>query len=248
MELLKQIWTYLGELWTECRSQETLAILLVTVILVTRHALGTGPGARILAPLWQWLAEAFPLMKQGLLQRQVIAIVLQLCVPLLFIVAVHRQRLTDYGLGLGDRRFWLPLTALIFAIQIVVVVFYLSNDPAYIRRYPSLDQARQGGAVFWIWEGSRVLYMLSWEFLFRGYLLFALARRLGLLACAVQTVPFTLMHIVSAKPISEIYFTIASGLFSGLLSLKSRTVWPVVWLHAAGAVLLDIMLVYGKQV
>ena len=246
MKLLKQTWQYLGELWTECRTQESMAVLLVTVILVTRHALGTGPGARALAPLWEWIAAAFPLMKQGLLQRQVIAIVLQLCVPVLFIWAVHRQRLRDFGLGLGDRRFWLPLTALVFAIQIVVVVFYLSNDPAYIRRYPSLPEARAGGALFWIWEGSRVLYMLSWEFLFRGYLLFALARRLGLLSCAVQTVPFTLMHIVSHKPISEIYFTIASGLLSGVLSLKCRSVWPVVWLHAAGAVLLDIMLVYGK--
>ena len=246
MNLMKKIWQYLGELWAECRTRETLAILLVTVILVTRHALGTGPGAQALAPLWEWLAASLPLMKHGLLQRQVIAIVLQLCVPLLIIVVVHRQRLRDYGLGLGDRRFWLPLTALIFAIQIVVVVLYLSNDPAYVRRYPSLDEARQGGAVFWIWEASRVLYMLSWEFLFRGYLLFALAPRLGLLSCAVQTVPFTLMHIVSAKPISEVYFTIASGLLSGVLSLKSRSVWPVVWLHAAGAVLLDIMLVYGK--
>ncbi len=244
--LLKQIWQYLGELWTELRTQETMAVLLVTVVLVTRHALGTGPGARLLAPLWEWSAGLFPLMKHGLLQRQVIAIVLQLCVPVLFIWAVHRQRLRDFGLGLGDRRFWLPLTAIIFAIQIVVVVFYLSEDPAYVRRYPSLHEARQGGAVFWIWESSRVLYMLSWEFIFRGYLLFALARRLGLLSCAVQTVPFTLMHIVSAKPISEIYFTIASGLLSGLLSLKCKSVWPVVWLHAAGAVLLDIMLVYGK--
>ena len=245
-QLLKQIWQYLGELWTECRTQESVAVLLVTTLLVTRHALGTGPGARALAPFWEWSATLFPLMKHGLLQRQVIAIVLQLLVPVLFIWAVHRQRLGDFGLGKGDWRFWLPLTGIVFVIQILVVVLYLSNDPAYIRRYPSLHEARAGGAVFWIWESSRVLYMLSWEFLFRGYLLFALAKRLGMLSCAVQTVPFTLMHIVSAKPISEIYFTIASGLFSGLLTFKCRSVWPVVWLHAAGAVLLDIMLVYGK--
>ena len=244
--LLRQIRQYLGELLAECRTRETVALLLVTVILVTHRALGSGPGARLLAPLWTALAESFPLMRHGLLQRQVIAIVLQLAVPLLFILAVHRGKLRDYGLGAGDRRFWLPLTSMVFVIQILVVVLYLSNDAAYIRRYPSLHEARAGGSVFWLWESSRVLYMLSWEFLFRGYLLFALAPRLGMHACTVQTVPFTLMHIVSGKPTSEVYFTIASGMLSGLLTLKSRSVWPVVWLHAAGAVLLDIMLVYGK--
>ena len=87
--------------------------------------------------------------------------------------------------------------------------------------------------------------MISWEFLFRGYLLFALEKRIGMLAVAVQMVPFAMMHIVSGKPVSEVYFTLVSGVLSGLLVLVCRSVWPIVILHTAGAILLDIFLVYG---
>jgi len=89
-----------------------------------------------------------------------------------------------------------------------------------------------------------VLYILSWEFLFRGYLLFALRERLGYSSCAAQMVPFALMHIISHKPVSEVCFTVVSGVLSGVLALEASSVWPVVWLHAAGAVLLDVLIVY----
>ncbi len=87
--------------------------------------------------------------------------------------------------------------------------------------------------------------MVSWEFLFRGYLLFALEKRMGMLAVVVQMVPFAMMHIVSGKPMSEVYFTLVSGVLSGLLVLICRSVWPMVLIHALGAILLDIFIVYG---
>lgn len=105
---------------------------------------------------------------------------------------------------------------------------------------------RAGGSLFWTWELSRLMYMVGWEFLFRGYLQFALEKRIGYLALAVQTVPFVMWHIVGAKPISEIYFTVASGVLSGLFVMVCRSVWPVILLHAFGAILLDIFLVYGR--
>ena len=86
--------------------------------------------------------------------------------------------------------------------------------------------------------------MISWEFLFRGYLLFALQPTTGHLASVVQMVPFVLMHMVSRKPISEVYFTVGSGLLSGVFALLARSAWPIIWLHAAGAILLDICIVY----
>jgi membrane protease YdiL (CAAX protease family) len=234
----------LRDLLAECRTRETIAVLLVTAILVTRHALHSARGGVHLAPLWSALAAVHPVLGKPTMQNQVVAVVLQLLLPLLFIYLVHRGRAAEFGLGRGEHRFWLPITAVVLLIQVLVVALYLSDDPTYIRRYPTLAVARQGGAPFWIWEASRVVYMLSWELLFRGYLLFALAGRMGRLACAVQTCPFALMHIVSRKPTSEIYFTIFSGLVSGFFAHESRSIWPVVLLHAVGAVLLDVLIVY----
>ncbi len=237
----------LRALIAECRREESLAVLLVTLILVTRQALASEPGVRLLGGFWSALARALPVLTYQALRFQVISVVLQLLVPLLAIWLLHRKRLRDYGLGLGDVRFWLPIVGLVVVVQLVAIAGWLHRAPAYTATYPTLEAARAGGGVFWIWEGSRVLYMLSWEFLFRGYLLLALEKRLGLLAAVVQTVPFVLMHLVGGKPFSEVYFTVGSGLLSGVLVLECRSVWPVVFLHAGGAVLLDVFIVYAGR-
>lgn len=242
---IKRAWSALARLGQECRTPETVAILAVTAILAVRHFLGEHLQSPPLANLWSALTALWPAFARGVVQRQVIAITLQLALPLLVIYTVHRRRPRDFGLGLGDWRFWGAICAVVFLVQFVVVAFFLSKDPTYAHRYPSLPEARDGGLTFWVWESSRLLYMLSWEFLFRGYLLFALLGRLGWSALAVQTTPFVLMHIVSHKPASEVFFTIFSGMASGALALESRSVWPVVLLHGVGAVLLDIFIVFG---
>jgi membrane protease YdiL (CAAX protease family) len=242
--VLDQARQALLQLGRELLQPPALALVVVTLVLVTRWALGESVGVALLRPLWTVLGALSPLFRLALVQQQVVAIVLQLGVPALVVWLVHRRRLRDFGLGLGDSRFWLPVSAVVFAIQLPVVALYLARDPVYVRRYPSLAPARQGGAVLWIWEASRLLYMLSWEFLFRGYLLFALEPRLGPLSCVVQMIPFALMHIVSNKPVSEVYFTVGSGLLSGVFALVSRSAWPIILLHGIGAVLLDLLVVY----
>lgn len=235
-----------GEALDELRREESIAALLVTTILVTRHALGTEAGQEALLGLWTALSRGVSgLFHHGVFRRQLVAITLQLVLPLLFVGLVHRRPLARYGLGAGDVRFWLPLTAAVFVVQVLVVALVLAQSPTYTGRYPTLSVARAGGTAFWVWESSRVVYMIGWEFLFRGYLMFALMRRMGLHATVVQTIPFVLMHIASRKPVSEIYFTVLSGTASGLFVAECRSIWPVVWLHAAGAVLLDILIVYG---
>ena len=239
-----RIWKALMVLFDEGRSEASLAVLVVTLVLVTRNALSGPRTPRVLQSWWLLAAARLNMLAYPVVQHQIIAIVLQFVLPVLVIWTVHRRPLDDYGFGLGDWRFWLPITALIFLIQIVIVALFLSRDPVYIARYPSLATARSGGALLWIWESSRIVYMLSWEFLFRGYLLFALFRRFGMAACFLQMVPFVLMHMVSGKPTSEVYFTLVSGLLSGLFALEARSIWPIVFLHGLGAVLLDLLIVF----
>ncbi len=239
-----RIWKATLDLLTESISEAGLAILVVTLVLVTRTALASPQGTKLLAPMWKAIASFHPLLTSPVAKNQIIAIALQVLVVGLVIGFVHRKPPQEYGLGLGDWRFWLPITALIFIVQVIVVMGFLSKDPAYVARYPSLAAARKGGSVLWVWEASRLVYMTSWEFLFRGYLLFALWRRMGTLAIFVQMVPFVLMHVVSHKPPSEVYFTIGSGLLSGLFALLAQSIWPIVFLHAAGAILLDLCIVF----
>jgi len=246
MAWLRRILAAVRRLVDECRRDESLALILVTLVLVTRQALAAGPGERWLQPFWAWLGGLVPFFRHQQLQGQAVAVALQTVLPLAATRLLHRRSLREVGLGLGDHRFWLPIAGLVLAIQVVVVVSWLSRDPTYAARYPSFEPARQGGLLLLAWEASRAVYMFSWEFMFRGYLLLLLERRLGLLSCVVQMVPFALMHMVSQKPISEVYFTVGSGLVSGLFVVECRSVWPVVLLHAVGAILLDVCLVLGR--
>ena len=64
-------------------------------------------------------------------------------------------------------------------------------------------------------------YFVAWEFVFRGWMLFGLAPRLGPgLAIVLQALPFSLMH--TGKPELEAYGLILAGLALGALAWRTR--------------------------
>jgi len=123
--MLRYVLDRLGEALQNLRKElhrpEFLSLLLVTVILITRTFLKQPPGSHWLTPVWRWFALRTSLLAAPLFQRQALSIGLQLGLPILAIVFVHRARLRDYGLQLGDVRFWGPVTWAIFLVQVVVV-------------------------------------------------------------------------------------------------------------------------------
>ncbi|MFZ5481751.1 MAG: type II CAAX prenyl endopeptidase Rce1 family protein [Myxococcota bacterium] len=158
----------------------------------------------------------------------------------LLIVAVHRKRLRDFGLGLPERK-WVWLTAAVFAVQLVGIAIAV-QIPAMREFYPQYKAARAGGMAFWGFEALALLAMAAWEFLNRGYLLFGLKERFGLSAVLVQLVPFVILH--RGKPTVELYFSVFDGAALGLLAYASGSIWPAVFLHGVGAFVLDLVIVY----
>ena len=103
--------------------------------------------------------------------------------------------LEDWGFSFGDWRWWLPRVALFafLAIGMVVFVSYLSPDMR--RAYPLMREARESLTALARYELSLGWYMLGWEFFFRGFLLFGLAKRGDVrLAILVQAIPFHILH------------------------------------------------------
>jgi len=106
-------------------------------------------------------------------------------------------------------------------------------------------------SVFWgalgllvLFEFLRMLYMLSWEFFFRGFMLQGLLRLgLGWHAVWIQMLPYVLLH--STKPGVELYYTIPSGVLLGVLAWKSGSIWPGFVLHFAGAVVFDVCAMFA---
>ena len=146
-------------------------------------------------------------------------LVLYFLVPLGVITWVLKRPWRDYGLTLGRWRAGLCLTALTWLVAAGLISFSLRIDPT-LRAY-------YGGNFAWNILGTNLLDLVGWEFVFRGFLLFAYARAFGPgPALLLQTVPFALLHI--GKPALETYSTLFGGLWLGMVAWRSRSaLYPI---------------------
>ena len=163
-------------------------------------------------------------------------LLLHLAVPLLIVVAIFRESPTQYGVGIGDWRRGLALTAAAcVAVTVLMLVVARTND--FRSFYGSPVQTRVPLVI------RLGLVILIWEFFFRGFLLFALYRACGPLALFLQAVPFTLAHL--GKPQLETLGCIFGGTILGYIAWQTRSIlypflihWFLAWLTvrlAAGA-------------
>jgi len=145
-------------------------------------------------------------------------VIYYLAIPLLIIVAGFRDKPSDYGFTFGDWRQGLKWTGLILLIAAPLLAL-ASRSPAileYYSRFPS-DLSQLIPTAF--------LDLIGWEFIFRGFLLFGLARLMGPTAVVVQAVPFALAHL--GKPELETLSTIFGGSLFGWVAWRSRSfVYP----------------------
>lgn len=141
-------------------------------------------------------------------------LLLYLCVPLLIILFVFRESPARYGFQLGDWRAGLALTAIGCAGMALVMAF-VARTGAFRRYYgPQADSV----VPLVIWNG---LELAGWEFLFRGFLLFALYRACGPYALVLQAVPFTMAHL--GKPELETLSCIFGGSAFGYVAWRTRS-------------------------
>ncbi len=125
-----------------------------------------------------------------------------LLVPLGVVVLGFRDSPSRYALRLGDWRWGLALltAGLVVMTPIIVGLGGLSEFRAYY--------GAAGASL-----GERLLNdlgeLIPAEFLLRGFLMFALWRRIGPLALVVAQVPFVLTHI--GKPDIELWSTFIGG-------------------------------------
>lgn len=137
-------------------------------------------------------------------------------IPLLLIVLLFRARPTAYGLQLGDWRRGVPITLL--AIVIMGVALYLLAQTPAMQAYYAARARPTLGAILW----HSGVELWAWEFVWRGFLLFGLARHVGPGAAIwLQAVPFAFMHL--DKPAIETLTTIFGGAAFGLLAWRTRS-------------------------
>ncbi len=163
--------------------------------------------------------------------------------PLLIVLLMPKEKLRDYGLGLGDWRLGLKITAFFFVVMVPLVVF-ASRLSDFSSTYPMSRGALLSWNHFVVYQTGYAAYFIGWEFLFRGFLLFGLYKRIGNQAIWVQLIPFVVLH--AGKPELEAYGSIIAGIALAVLALRTRSFWYGAVLHAAVATTMDVVSSWGR--
>lgn len=156
----------------------------------------------------------------------VIAVGVALSVPLFFYTDVR-----DLGVRLGEVKLWAPFVVVGYLVTLVGIVA-MAGSESFLKSYPYVPLRPNAMGMFVFRELLELVDMFTWEFFFRGFLLFALASRIGVLAAIlVQATLFACAHV--NKPELEIYASIAGGLLLGQLCFRVKSMMPAFVVHQA---------------
>jgi membrane protease YdiL (CAAX protease family) len=145
--------------------------------------------------------------------------VLEFIIPVAIILLVWREDPRRYGLRLGDWRLGLVVVVL-GVVVMAVVIWFLGRLPDFRAYYTDTI----AGRPMWRLIVDTGVDLLAWEFFFRGWLMWALARKYGTDAIWLQVIPFALMHVW--KPEIEQLSTLFGGAVLGLLAWRTKSfVW-----------------------
>lgn len=189
------------------------------------------PAAAVLGHFW-WFA---------------MSVALYLVMPLVLAVATRGSFHRRYGLGLGEWKVGLAISALFIALMLPAV-WVASQLESFKGMYPLAGNAAfqlvyEGKAqiswkLFALYELAYCAYFVAWEFFFRGWMLNGLLPRWGRgAAILVQVAPFAVMHL--GKPELEALGSIVAGVALGILALRTRSFWYGAVIHGTIAVWMD---------
>ena len=136
--------------------------------------------------------------------------------------------------------------AWLFFVLMLPFLFIASHYPEFRAYYPIQKQAIYSFRYFIYFELTYGFYLFCWEYFYRGFLTFGLARRFGeLSAVLLQAVAFGLMHW--GKPLPEFAGSFIAGLALGWLAIRARSFIPGFALHWFNAVLFDMLAIHAQK-
>jgi hypothetical protein len=139
-----------------------------------------------------------------------------------------KERLKDYGFTWGEHKIGFTVSS-IFIIVMLPVIWFFSSTPEFVEKYPHLLSARSNWGEFTIYESGMLIYMFSWEFIWRGFMLFGLKEKFGYYAILIQMIPFVILH--NGKPVAETFGAIAGGIALGILAFRTNSFFYGVITH-----------------
>ena len=160
--------------------------------------------------------------------------------PLIIVKLVFKEKLKNYGLTLGDKRYGLRFIIITIPLIVTPIIFLGSHMPQVRAEYPLSKLVQDNVSVFVLYEFSYVLlYYVGWEFFFRGYMLFGLREKFGdAYAILLQVIPSSILHF--NKPEPEFLGSIILGIVLGYLALRTRSILYPLIIHSYIGVSTDL--------
>ncbi|MBQ3389075.1 MAG: CPBP family intramembrane metalloprotease [Thermoguttaceae bacterium] len=170
--------------------------------------------------------------------KSIAALFLMGILPIAIVKWGFREKLSDYGLRLGNRY---TIQSILLFTPLMVVFVSFSDPVKYAQVYPLNPLAAiLPKPLFSLHLIVYALcYYFGWEFMFRGFLLKGLAPRYGIAAAVlIQALAATMLHY--GHPFPETLGCLGGSIFWGCLALRTRSILSGWVQHAALGVMLDI--------
>ncbi len=157
-------------------------------------------------------------------------------VPMLIVKFGFRERLRDYGVGIGTPRD--TLQSILWLVPIFLGVGFLAGSQPGLQD-KLLSNPELGKTMPFVPHACiYLLFYLSWEFNFRGFLLRGLAGEMGTTnAILIQVMASSVMHLRDPAP--ECFGAFAGGVLWGLLALRTNSLLSGMLQHAALGLAVD---------
>ncbi|MBU1095414.1 MAG: CPBP family intramembrane metalloprotease [Bacteroidetes bacterium] len=161
-----------------------------------------------------------------------------LVIPLLIIKFFFKEKIRDYGIQFGASSIGLKY-CLLFIIPMIVIIWFVSGSENITNYYPTLKSAVYSWQLFIAFQSSLLIYMIAWEFFWRGFLFFGLEEKFGIYAILIQMIPFVLLH--QGKPFIESVGAVFGGIALGYLAYRTRSIWYGIIIHFVVITFMDFI-------
>jgi CAAX protease family protein len=158
--------------------------------------------------------------------------------PLIIIKFLLKEKVKNYGLTFGDYKAGIKISFL-FLIVMLPIVWFASASYEFSATYPQLKTTVDSWNVFFIFEAGLIIYLVAWEFIWRGFMLFGLEEKFGYYAIFIQMIPFLILH--NGKPAPETFGAIIAGIALGILAFRTRSIFYCVITHACVMFSIDLI-------
>jgi membrane protease YdiL (CAAX protease family) len=149
-------------------------------------------------------------------------------------------------MGLRTKGFMQHIWIYIACLSIVVAaMLVMATQPDFLNYYPFYKQSSRSWLDFLLWQGMYWMQFFALELFFRGWMLAALRRTMGMGAIFVMVVPYCMIHF--GKPYLEAHAAIVAGVVLGSLAMRTRSIYAGFLVHITVATLMDTMALASRD-